>query len=99
MRELNEKIEELFDTMLLYDEMVEFTELPKFEVIDLLMTTWIFSRTVFWFMWELQKNENIEQADRENMAEAFGKEMNAIVKKYTNIDMRDDRIYPEKKDL
>jgi len=49
-------------------------------------------------MWELQKNENIEQVDRENMAEAFGKEMNAIVKKYTNIDMRDVRIYPEKKE-
>jgi hypothetical protein len=92
MRELNKKIEDLFDTML------EYTDVPEFEQQHLLMATWIFSTTVLRFMWELQKNENIEQVDRENMAEAFGKEMNAIVKKYTNIDMRDVRIYPEKKE-
>jgi len=92
MRELNEKIEELFDRML------EHTDVPEFEKKHLLMTTWIFSTTVLRFMWELQKDENIEQVDRENMAEAFGKEMNAIVKKYTNIDMRDVRVYPEKKE-
>ena len=92
MRELNEKIEDLFDMML------EHTDVPEFEQQHLLMATWIFSTTVLRFMWELQKDENIEQEDRENMAEAFGKEMNAIVKKYTNIDMRDVRIYPEKKE-
>ena len=92
MRELNQKIEDLFDTML------EYKDVPEFEQKHLLMTTWIFSTTVLRFMWELQKNENIEQVDRENMAEAFGKEMSAIVKKYTNIDMREVRIYPEKKE-
>lgn len=92
MRELNEKIEDLFDTM------VEYTEIPEFEKKHLLMTTWIFSSTALRFMWELQKDENIDQVDRENMAEAFGKEMNAIIKKYTNIDMRDVMIYPEKKE-
>lgn len=92
MRELNKKIEELFDTML------EYTDVPEFEKKHLLMATWIFSNTALRFMWQLQKDENIEQVDRENMAEAFGKEMNAIVKKYTNIDMREVRIYPEKKE-
>ena len=93
MRELNKKIEYLFDTIL------EYSDVPEFEKKHLLMTTWIFSYTALRFMWELQKNENIEQVDRENMVEAFGKEINAIVNKYTNIDMTEVRIYPENEKL
>lgn len=37
-------------------------------------------------IWELQTDENIEQADRENMAQKCGEDVRKLVKTYTNID-------------
>ena len=40
-------------------------------------------------MWALQTNEDIDQQDRELMAEKLGEELRAMVKTYTNIDTFD----------
>jgi hypothetical protein len=40
-------------------------------------------------MWELQKNENISQDDREKMAVKLGKDVRNLVRIYTNIDTYD----------
>lgn len=37
-------------------------------------------------MWELQDNENIDLADRINMAEKLGNDIRNLVKTYTDID-------------
>ena len=40
-------------------------------------------------IWELQSDENIEQIDRENIAQKCGEEVRKLVKTYTNIDTHD----------
>lgn len=37
-------------------------------------------------MWEVQEYDQMSQEDREKMAEACGKEIHALIWKYTNID-------------
>lgn len=37
-------------------------------------------------MWEVQENDQMSQEDRNKMAEACGKEIRALIWKYTNID-------------
>jgi len=62
---------------------------PDYSKEALRSATKIFMSVILDKMWELQKLENIDIEDSDNMAIKCGEELRAFVKKFTDIDTHD----------
>lgn len=59
---------------------------PEFTIDGFRAAAKIFMAVLMDKMYEMQEKESMPQKERENMAEAAGKEFRKLVKTYTNID-------------
>jgi len=79
------KLSELEDMLL--EHQINDGSKPYFSDWDLLAVNNLFISVLLDKMWDLQEQEKISFEDRENMAVSAGKEINKLIKTYTNIDV------------
>lgn len=73
---------ELIETILLLNSEVK----PCFPDTALRTATYIFMSVMLDKMYDLQRKENLDLTDKENMTEVLGNEIRRLIKTFTNID-------------
>lgn len=73
----------------LWEHEATFATKPNYTIEGFRGGIKIFMSVLLDKMWELQVNENMDNATREDMAVKLGNEVRKMVKTYTNIDTHD----------